>query len=175
MIKKIFFLIFLIFNNIDFQYVPLLSRLNKILTSIRMCLLRLAGASIGKNSTLRPKTTIFNPKNLIIGNNTNIGRNSIIMNFDKVIIKDNIEIGPNCTFQANEHLIEDYSKPLGKQGSFYGPISIGSNSYIGSEVTFLQGVSICDGCLIAAKSLVNNDCDKPGLYAGIPVSLKKLF
>ena len=34
------------------------------------------------------------------------------------------------------------------------------------------GVKICEGAVIGAMSLVKQDCEKPGLYAGIPARIK---
>ncbi|QYR20593.1 acyltransferase [Paenibacillus sp. sptzw28] len=48
------------------------------------------------------------------------------------------------------------------------PIIIGDGSWIGARSIILQGVTVGEGCIIAAGSLVNKDCEPNGLYAGIP-------
>lgn len=162
-------------NLLDFQYVPGLRNFNVFLTKIRMSLLKLAGAKIGKNSIIRPGALIVNPKNIYLGENTIIGRNSIIMNYRLVSIGNNVEIGPSCVFQTNDHLIKNFLYPLGKQGTKYSKIIIKDNCYLGSNVTLLLGSTVEQNVLIGAKSLVNKNLKSYSLYAGVPVSfIKKL-
>lgn len=173
--KIILFYFFLLLNFINFQYVPGLRILNNILTSIRMSLLKLSGASIGPSSILRPRALILKTQNLEIGANTIIGSGSKIMNFAKVSIGKNVEIGPSFVAQTNEHIIENYDKPLGKQGAKYESISIGDGCYIGGDVTVLSGVSICNNCIVGAKSVVTKNISVSGVYAGCPAKLIKTF
>lgn len=173
--RTIFLYIFLIFNCINLQYVPGMLYLNNFITKIRMQLLRLAGADIDLSSILRPNSLVISPRRLKIGSETIIGPNAKIMNFETVTIGNQNEIGPNITFQTNEHVINDYSQPLGKQGVKYSPIVIGNGCYFGSDVTILSGVKITDRCLVGAKSLVNKDLSVPGLYGGSPVRLIRKF
>jgi maltose O-acetyltransferase len=47
-------------------------------------------------------------------------------------------------------------------------VSIGDGVWVGARSTILPGVSIADGCVIAAGSVVTGDCETDGLYAGCP-------
>jgi acetyltransferase-like isoleucine patch superfamily enzyme len=171
----IFFYFFLVLNFLNFQYVPGLRGPNNLLTKLRMFFLRLAGARIGNLSIIRPNCLLVSAKNIIVGTNSIIGAGSKIMNFEYVTIGDNVEIGPNASFQTNEHVIENYDAPLGKQGAKYLPILVGSGCYIGADVSILSGVQIADNCIIGAKSLVTKNLEMPGLYAGCPARLIKEF
>ena len=51
---------------------------------------------------------------------------------------------------------------------FYGCISIGDNVFIGSKVTILPNVYICDNVFIAAGALVTKPITVPGVYGGVP-------
>ena len=173
--RIISFYIFLILNCFNFQYVPGLQKINSFLTRSRMFFLSHAGAVLDSSSIVRPDCLLIAPKRLKVGRNTIIGPNAKIMNFTDVIIGNDVEIGPNVTLQTNEHQILDPSKPLGKQGTIFLPISVGHGCYLGSDVTILHGVQITNNCLIGAKSLVNKSIDVPGLYAGCPARLIKKF
>ncbi len=48
------------------------------------------------------------------------------------------------------------------------PIKVGNGCWIGARSTILPGVTVGDGCIIAAGSVVNKDCEPNSLYAGVP-------
>ena len=50
----------------------------------------------------------------------------------------------------------------------YRKIQIGNGVWIGSNAVILPGVTIGDGVVIAAGSVVNRDCDANSFYAGTP-------
>jgi acetyltransferase-like isoleucine patch superfamily enzyme len=52
-------------------------------------------------------------------------------------------------------------------------ITIGSDVWIGRNVRVFNGVRIGNGCVIAEGSLVKNDCEPYGIYAGIPARFKR--
>jgi len=54
------------------------------------------------------------------------------------------------------------------------PISIGNDVWIGDHVTVIGGVTIGDGCVIGAKSVVREDCVPYGVYAGNPARLVRM-
>ena len=53
------------------------------------------------------------------------------------------------------------------------PIKIGDHCWIGMRATILKGVTIGDGCIIAAGSLVNKDIPPNCLAAGVPAKVIK--
>jgi len=54
--------------------------------------------------------------------------------------------------------------------SLWKETRIGNRVSIGSNATILP-VSICDGAVIGAGSVVTQDIDVPGVYAGSPARL----
>ena len=90
-----------------------------------------------------------------------------------------IEIGDNCdiAFQVKficlTHDIGSSERRAGKARTL--PIKIGNGCWIGSEAIILPGVTVGDGCIIAAGSVVSKDCDPDYLYGGVPAKkIKKL-
>ena len=53
------------------------------------------------------------------------------------------------------------------------PITIGDNCWFGANVSVLQGVTIGNGCVIAAGSVVTKDVPENCLVAGVPATIKK--
>jgi len=50
-----------------------------------------------------------------------------------------------------------------------GSVTIGNGCWICTRAIILPGVKIGDGCIIAAGSVVTEDCEPNYLYAGVPV------
>jgi maltose O-acetyltransferase len=53
------------------------------------------------------------------------------------------------------------------------PISVGDGVWIGTRAMLLPGVSVGDGCVVAAGSVVTRDCEPHGVYAGVPAKRVK--
>jgi acetyltransferase-like isoleucine patch superfamily enzyme len=76
---------------------------------------------------------------------------------EKIEIGDNSIIGFNSTILCHEFLVNEYR--LGK-------VIIGKNVTIGANTTVLPGVTIADGSVVSAHSLVNSDVS--GFVGGVP-------
>jgi maltose O-acetyltransferase len=80
-------------------------------------------------------------------------------------------IGMNVTFCTISHKLSTSEQRAGE--NVYQPIKVGKGVWIGANSLILPGVSIGDGSVIAAGSVVKNDCDANALYAGNPAVKKK--
>ena len=54
-----------------------------------------------------------------------------------------------------------------------GPVKIGRNVWIGDKTTILGGVSIGDGAIVAANSVVTKDVPPFCVVAGVPARIIK--
>jgi acetyltransferase-like isoleucine patch superfamily enzyme len=57
--------------------------------------------------------------------------------------------------------------------SFDTPTIIGRNAWVGVNVTILPGVTIGEGAIVAAGSVVTHDIPAWTLAAGVPAKIKK--
>lgn len=111
--------------------------------------------------------------NIFTGFNTSIGKGSFINQdcyFDSsapIDIGKEVGIGPRCTFLTGSHHIGPSHARI-QGGGKHSPIVIGDGCWIGGNVTVLPGVTIGEGCVIAAGAVVVHDCAPNGLYAGVP-------
>lgn len=135
---------------------------------IRGQLLRLSG--------IKSKTNKINSKCFFNSKHVSIGEGSFINNYCKFFSSDftggTIEIGSNC-FVAMDVIFTTMTHDIGhvKQRAGEGkycPIKVGNGCWIGTKSILLPGITICEGCIIAAGSVVNKDCEPNGLYAGVP-------
>src|SRR5690625_6776804 len=74
----------------------------------------------------------------------------------KIKVRSNSIIGYNKTILAHEYLIKEYR---------VGKVIIGDEVMIGANTTILPGVTIGDGAIVSAKTLVHNDVPL-GIYEG---------
>jgi acetyltransferase-like isoleucine patch superfamily enzyme len=75
---------------------------------------------------------------------------------ERISIGSNSIIGYNTTILAHEYLIEEYR---------LGDVKIGSHVMVGANSTILPGVTIGDGAVVSAATLVNADVP-PGAFVG---------
>jgi acetyltransferase-like isoleucine patch superfamily enzyme len=91
--------------------------------------------------------------------------NSSISCFDHISIGDGVFISEQVLIRdSDDHKISDES-PVTL------PIRIGNNVWIGVKATILKGVTIGDGAVIAAGSVVNKDVPAYSLVGGVPAKV----
>lgn len=76
---------------------------------------------------------------------------------EKITIGEYCIFGENVRIYDHNHKFSDLSKPIMEQGYSTGPITIGKNCWIGSNVTILKGVTIGDNAVIGAGCLIYKD------------------
>lgn len=88
-----------------------------------------------------------------------------------IILGKNVRIGPYTIIMDSDfHDIQEHSVE-GKSE----PIVIGDNTWIASRVIILKGVTIGEGCVIAAGAVVTKNVPPYSMVAGVPaVVIKKL-
>lgn len=127
----------------------------------------LYGCSIGANTFIGPFCEI--QKNVNIGSHCKIQSHSFICEF--------VTIGSNCFIGHGVMFINDLFQdggPAGGDQTKWKSTTIGKHVSIGSNATILP-ISICDGVVIGAGSVVTKDITEKGIYAGNPAKkIRKL-
>ena len=111
-----------------------------------------------------------------IGDNTRI-HGTCIHAKSKIVIGRNCLIAANCQIidsNAHELLMEAPESRLSSIDSGK-PISIGDNCWIGMNSIILPGVSIGDGAVIAAGSIVTKNVQEKTIVGGNPAKLIKSY
>lgn len=96
-----------------------------------------------------------------IGRNASIGFMVMVDIFLPGLIRvgENTLIGYNTTILCHEFLVDEYR---------VGEVNIGADVMIGANCTILPGITIGDGAVISAHSLVNRDVPSGACYGGVP-------
>lgn len=132
---------------------------------LRYGIYRLCGMAVDSASILPGQ--LFMSRAIRIGKGAFINQRCFFENLEAPI-----EIGANTSL-AVEVMLNTGVHPIASAECRCGPvkgapIKIGSGCWLGARVSVLPGVTIGDGCVIAAGAVVTKDCEPNGLYAGVP-------
>lgn len=100
-----------------------------------------------------------------------INHGCYFMDGGSITIGKNTFVGPFCGFYTSNHPLNYADRNKGLEQAL--PIHIGDNCWIGANVTVLPGVTVGNGCVIAAGSVVTNDLADNAIAAGVPAVVKK--
>ena len=101
-----------------------------------------------------------------IGANSFLNHNAYLMDGGGITIGHHVFIGPNCGMYTAAHPLLPEERNLGLEKA--SPIVIGDNCWIGADVTILPGVTIGEGTVIGAKSVVTRDIPAGVIAMGNP-------
>lgn len=114
---------------------------------------------------------------IVIGKNCKIGEYNHITAANRIIIGDCLLTGKWVTITDNSHGETDMESlhkcPSKRCLTSKGPVIIGNNVWIGDKATILPGVTIGDGAVIAANSVVTKDVPAYTVVGGIPAKILK--
>lgn len=82
-------------------------------------------------------------------------------------------IAGQCFIIPANHIFEDITLPIYKQGFTSKGIIIEDEVWIGANCKILDGVTIGKGAVIAAGSVVTSDVPSYSIVSGVPAVLKK--
>jgi putative colanic acid biosynthesis acetyltransferase WcaF len=133
------------------------------LNFIRISILRLFGANIGKGCFVHQSAYIYMPWNLEMGNYSSIDFDAIIYSYGKVTIGDFVSISYKVNINTASH---DYTDP--KFTLTVANTLIESGAFIGTETYLSPGVKIGKMAVIGARSVVTKDMPSDYVCFGCP-------
>lgn len=113
-------------------------------------------------------TSIRNAKNVSFGFDTRITTNCIVWagKASKIIIGDNVLIGPGVQLHASNHGYELDKGPMTYQERIEKDIVLGNDVWIGGNSVVTAGVTLADGIIVAAGSVVTKSFDEKNIIIG---------
>ncbi|SPO06754.1 related to E.coli galactoside O-acetyltransferase [Cephalotrichum gorgonifer] len=121
---------------------------------------------VGKETYIEPPFRVDYGANISLGERFYAGYNLTILDCAIVTIGDRVMLGPNVSIFAATHEIEVQSRKDNIE--FAKPITIGNDCWIGGHSIILPGVTIGDGCTIAAGAVVTKDVPSWSVVMGVP-------
>ncbi|OYU85541.1 MAG: acetyltransferase [Flavobacterium sp. BFFFF2] len=110
---------------------------------------------------------------IVIGNHVGIGEFAYLGGAGGLEIGDECIVGQYLSCHPENHNYQDTSLSIRHQGVSRKGIKIGKNCWIGSKVTILDGVTMGEGCIIAAGSVVTKSFPEQSIIGGVPAKLLK--
>ncbi len=122
--------------------------------------------SVGENTTVLPPLRCDYGKHIFVGKDVFINYNFTVLDVCQVTIGDRTLIGPNVSVYAAGHPIAPEDRATAWE---YGAeVHIGKDVWIGGSCVILLGVTIGDGAVVGAGSVVTRDVPPNTIVAGNP-------
>ena len=138
------------------------------LSSIKVSILRLFGANIGKGVNIKPGVKIKFPWRLTLGDYAWIGEDVWIDNIAPVVIENHVCLSQGVYLCTGNH---DWNDP--NFNLIPAPIHIQEGSWVAAKSVVGPGVTIGRGAVLALGSVTGRSLEANTIYAGNPAQLVK--
>jgi acetyltransferase-like isoleucine patch superfamily enzyme len=147
----------------------------KIFEGVKMALKKGCPITVGDNVSIEKGVVISTSERgkINIGNNVYIGEYSVLTSNKEIEIGDNVFISPHSDIVDFNHIYQDRSIPVNRQGVTTKKITIQEDVWIGSGCKILMGVTVGKGAVVGAGSIVTKDVPSYHVVAGNPAKTIK--
>jgi len=133
----------------------------------RTHLLKKMFASVGENCYIEPPFhSNWGGHHVHFGNWVYANFNLTLVDDADIFVADHVMFGPNVTLVTASHPLGGEYRSKGLQYSL--PIHIEKNCWIGANAVILPGITIGEGSVVGACSLVTKDIPPHSLAYGVP-------
>lgn len=139
----------------------------------QMAILRELLGRCGENLTVNQPFRCDYGRNISIGDNVFINFNMTILDEAEVTIGNNVFIGPNVSIYTPCHPLVADERNTGVEWA--EPVTIGNDVWIGGNTVILPGVTIGDGAVVGAGSVVSRDVPEASLVVGCPAHVVRML
>ncbi|MFP4488753.1 MAG: acyltransferase, partial [Bacteroidales bacterium] len=144
---------------------------------IRYPRLFLLARRTGRENRLGPGGRFYHHREISFGDSIYIGPGFHISAY-KLSIGNGVQIGPRLLIECHDHTFNVVGKTLWEIRKIknYGGVSIEDDVWIGANVSILKGVTIGEGTVVGASSVVTRSLPPYTVCVGIPCKpVKKRF
>lgn len=145
-----------------------------LLSHIKKLLLIIVGAKFGQRTVFYPGVWIQPGMNLTVGDDVDFALDVLVTTKGGVTIGNRVLIGYRTQILSSNHSIPNRSERIFDSGHSYAPVFIEDDVWIGANCTILPGVTIGEGAVVAAGSVVTKDIPKFSISAGVPAKVIKM-
>jgi putative colanic acid biosynthesis acetyltransferase WcaF len=142
---------------------PLFRLSPRVLWGWRRMLLRLFGATVGRDAHIYPSVRITIPWNLQIGDEVAVGDHAILYALGPIRVGSRATISQYAHLCAGTHDWRDPAMPLVKS-----PLVVGEDAWVCADAFVGPGVIIGQGAVLGARGVAMKDLEAGTIYGGNP-------
>ncbi len=122
------------------------------------------------NPRIHPSASLRCGRNIYLGENAHINQFCCVWASEnsRILLGDNLLMGPGVKIFSSNHTTARRDIPMNVQPFVEKDIVIGNDVWLGANCVVVAGVTIGDGSVIAAGSVVTKDIPAGTIAAGIP-------
>jgi maltose O-acetyltransferase len=139
----------------------------------RLALLRRLLGAVGDGAGIQPRFHCDYGYNIRLGERCFINYNCVFLDCAAIEIGDDLQMAPAVQLYTATHPLDRAQRTAGWE--FAKPIRIGSGVWIGGGAIVLPGITISDGAVIGAGSVVTRDVPADTVVAGNPARVTKML
>lgn len=132
----------------------------------RALLFRIFGAKIGNGVILRSSLRCWQPANLVVGKHCMLDSDVNLYAVDRIIIGDNCAVSEGAYLCTASHEVKSETFELKT-----APIVLGNGVWVAAKAIILPGVTIGEGAVVAAGSVVAKDVAPWTIVGGNPARI----
>ncbi|MCM1139411.1 MAG: acyltransferase [Muribaculum sp.] len=125
-------------------------------------------ANIGSNVTIFENVYLKNPEKFTCGNNVSIHSMCYIEASGNVTLGNDVSLAHGVSIMSESHSYSDKVTPIKYQPMLMKHTILGNNVWVGAKSTILYGLTIADGSVIGANSVVTHNTEKDSINVGCP-------
>ncbi|GGG54980.1 hypothetical protein GCM10011414_26050 [Croceivirga lutea] len=131
------------------------------------------GAKIGKKITFYPGIKLSPGNNLTLGDHVDLAWGVLITTRGGVSIGDRTLVGYDTKIFSGNHVIPPKPQRIFDSGHVGKKVTIENDVWIGANCVILPGVTVGEGAVVAAGSVVTKDVAPFAIVGGNPAKLIK--
>ncbi|MFJ0262157.1 acyltransferase [Acinetobacter baumannii] len=130
-------------------------------------------SKIGRRVVFYPNIWIFTGRNLVLGDDVDLATGVLITTDGGVSIGERTLVGYGTKILSSNHNVPKLPNRIFDSGHTKAPVNIGKDVWLGANCIVLPGITVGDGAVIAAGSVVTKDVPANVFVGGIPAKIIK--
>ena len=135
----------------------------------------LVGPNVCLTAGMGAEQEMLNSPVVTVGQKCVIGRGSHIVGHWSITIGDEVQLGPNVYITDQNHSYLDPEVPVGRQLPEESAVSIGSGSWLGTQVVILPGTHLGRNTTVAAGAVVRGTFPDHVVLGGVPARVLRRY
>jgi putative colanic acid biosynthesis acetyltransferase WcaF len=138
------------------------------LSPLRLLALELFGARIERPALVMDGVIVWHPWSLTLRRYCTLGRGVEVYNYAAIVIGEQATVSQGTYLCSATHDFEDPTMPL-----VFHPITIGAQAWVAANCFIAPGVTVGEGAVVGACSVVTKDVPPWTVVAGNPARVIK--